>query len=104
MVAQSKAAPTKSKNAAIVSHEVVALDSVSLAVDSGWRDLDQEHVEALVNMILEGNYSATALAGPSLISEGGRKLTSREDGKYVIRDLLDVRSFCWLDSAHSCSS
>jgi hypothetical protein len=74
----------KSTMATIIGHEVVALDSVSLGTDSGWRDLDSERVDELVAMIVEGSWGATSLAGPSLIAASGTKLTSCEDGKYII--------------------
>ena len=63
--------PQKSRMAVVAGHEVVSLDAVSLADDSGWHDLDPARVEELSAMIFGGNLGATALAGPSLIQQNG---------------------------------
>ena len=62
MAARPKAQATaKSTMSAIVRHEVVPFDNASLAGDSGWRELDPERVDELVNMIVEGNWGCDQL-------------------------------------------
>jgi hypothetical protein len=70
--------------ATAVGHEKLRLDEVSLASDSGWRELDNERVDELVAVIMQGSWGMTSLAGPSIVSEGGTKQCSAEDGKFVI--------------------
>ena len=70
--------------ATVVGHDIIQLDAVSLAEDSGWCELDGGRVDELVAMILDGYWGATSLAGPSLVAQGGHKLISVEDGKFVI--------------------
>ena len=55
-----------------------------MAADSGWREVDGERVAELEAMILDGNWGATALAGPTLMSEGDAVMTSSEDGGLIL--------------------
>jgi len=73
-----------SKMAKQIRTEVVLLQDISLAADSGWRELDESHVTSLMAIVTNKDWGATALAGPSLVAEGGRIISSKEDGKYVI--------------------
>ena len=43
--------PNKSTMATVVDHEVIQLDDVSLAEDSGWRELDGGRVDELAAML-----------------------------------------------------
>ena len=83
-MAPKTTAPNKSTMAIAVGHKMIQLDAVRLAEDSGWRELDGGRVDESVAMILDGNRGATSLAGPSLVAQGGHKLISVEDSKFVI--------------------
>ncbi len=73
-----------SKIAKQIRTQVVQLQEVSFAKDSGWRDVDESHVAALKAIVMEGDWGSTTLAGPSLIAEDGKLILSKEDAKYVI--------------------
>ena len=73
-----------SKMAKQTRSELIPLREISLASDSGWRELDESHVTSLMAVVTNKDWGATTLAGPSLIAEGGKIITSREDGKCVI--------------------
>ncbi len=72
-MAAAEKAPKKSTMAVIVGHEMHTFDAVSMGGDSGWRDVDPERVAELVQMIMDGSWGATSLAGPSLVAESGKK-------------------------------
>ena len=93
MAAAAVATPPKnSKMAKQIRTQLVPLQEVSLATDSGWRDVDEGHVATLKTMITRGDWGSTALAGPSLIAEGSRIILSKEDAKFVIFNGLQIVS------------
>ena len=71
----------------LLRHEMHKLCELSTADDSGWREVDQDRVAELEVMIFEGNWGATALAGPSLVAEGDKV------GRQVHTVLEDIRVF-----------
>ena len=83
MAAAAVATPPKnSKMAKQIRTQLVPLQEVSLAKDSGWRDVDESHVATPKAMITREDWRSTALAGPSLIAEGGKIIFSKEDAKF----------------------
>ena len=93
MAAAAVATPPKnSKMAKQIRTQLVPLQEVSLAKDSGWRDVDEGHVATLKAMITRGDWGSTTLAGPSLIAEGGKIIFSKEDAKFVIFNGLQIVS------------
>ena len=86
--------------------ETVALDSLSIAEDSGWRQLDEERVKELEAAFLEGGYGSTTLAGPSIVYDQGNPLVASDggsviyNGKHCIAALKRVREK-WLALAGS---
>ena len=93
MAAAAVATPPKnSKMAKQIRTQLVPLQEVSLATDSGWRDVDEGHVATLKAMITRGDWGSTTLAGPSLIAEGGHIILSKEDAKFVIFNGLQIVS------------
>ncbi len=68
------------QNAEFLRTQVQKVSEISVAVDSGWRDVDEERVTELENIILDGSYGSTSLAAPTLIAENGRVLVSTVDG------------------------
>ena len=65
---------------------VVKLCEISVANDSGWRDIDDARVQELEAVILDGSYGATSLAGPSLLAEDGKPMHSTTDGGYILNN------------------
>lgn len=68
----------------MVGHKVVKLEEISLADDSGWRELDAERVSELCEVIKGGSYGATSLMGPSLVQQDNKMVLSATDGRFVI--------------------
>ena len=61
----------------------LALAEVSICEDSGWRDLDLERVAELRALFEAGEYGATTLAIPSILTDAdGRPQVSKHDGRY----------------------
>ena len=80
-------AKAKAKAPKLISSETVLLRDLSVAEDSGWREIDSERVIELTNTILEGGWGATSLKGPSLIADdSGRLLNSTTDGRIILFD------------------
>lgn len=84
--------------------ERVLLDSLSIADDSGWRQLDEERVNELEAAFFEGGFGQTALAGPSVVHVQGQPLFSAHDGgavlfngKHCVAALMRVREK-WLQA------
>ena len=90
MAAAVATPPKNSKMAKQIRTQLVPLQEVSLAIDSGWRDVDEGHVATLKAMITRGDWGSTTLAGPSLIAEGGTIIFSKEDAKFVIFNGLQI--------------
>ncbi|HJO96325.1 MAG TPA: hypothetical protein QF753_23265 [Victivallales bacterium] len=70
---------------------VVALSlagDLSLAEDSGWRELDEESTALYVKMIKAGSWGATALRPPRL----NNRKCSLVDGKYLLDDGKKITS------------
>ena len=101
MAAKAKAKPA-GVALAVIPNEVtksllVALEDVSVARDSGWRDEDRERVEELKHEFLIGQYGMNVLKKPSLLQwagqpkvclDGRRKLG---DGKQTFIALMECK-------------
>jgi len=66
----------------------IPLTKLSVAEDSGWRSLDESHVKALEETVRGGAWGQTTLVRPSVLQEGEKKITSAEDGRYVLNNGL----------------
>ena len=66
----------------------IPLTGLSVAEDSGWRSLDESHVKALEETVRGGAWGQTTLVRPSVLQEGEKKITSVEDGLYVLNNGL----------------
>ena len=88
MSAQAKAeAKAKSQAPKLLRCEVIPLADISVADDSGWREIDDERCTELQDVILDGSWGATALKGPSLIADDSGKLQfCTIDGKAILFD------------------
>ena len=89
LLAQLSAMAPKSKTlaAAHLGTERIPLEEISVADDSGWRELAQGHVAELRATILNGDYGSTTLAKPSLLVDQADKIVlSGVDGCYVINN------------------
>ena len=83
----------------VVGSGRIALHDISLSEDSGWRDLDPEHVVMFVRSIKDGQWGRTQMARPSLRCQlGGEPMLSAIDGKkklrngkHIIAALLEVQ-------------
>ena len=51
----------------IVDCKRLMLDELSVAEDSGWRELDAERVAEMADLFRAGDYGATTLAPPSVL-------------------------------------
>ena len=71
----------------VIKSEWVDLDILSVAEDSSWRELDEDHIENLICQIEEGKWGRTNVARPSV-----RMLTKDDvmlstiDGKQRLRN------------------
>ena len=75
----------------IVDSKRLKLDELSVAEDSGWRDLDTERVAELADLFRAGDYGATTLAAPSVFfGENGKYLQSKEDGRIRLNNGLST--------------
>ena len=66
----------------------IPLDQLSVAADSGWRDLDPIHVAELEMVVRSGRWGQTTLARPSVLEASGRKVVSLEDGRFALNNGL----------------
>ena len=97
--AKAKAA-AKAKAPKLIRSETLPLQDISVAEDSGWREIDSERVEELEKVILDGGWGATSLKGPSLISDDSGKLqhsttdgkTVLFEGKHLVQALLNLKN------------
>ena len=85
----SSAATAKAKVKAqapkLIGSKEIKLEEISIAEDSGWREIDEDRCQELEAIILEGGWGATSLKGPSLIADdGGKVQNSTVDGKAIL--------------------
>ena len=93
----SKEAPNR---APVVVREgfTVKIEDISLAEDSGWRPVDAERVEELVQTFLGGQYGLGLLKAPSIIQQDGKPKMASDgrqrlsDGKNTMTALTRVKS------------
>ena len=55
--------------------EVVKLEDISTADDSGWRDVDRERVDELKEIFMRGDYGQNILGGPMIVHLGDERNT-----------------------------
>ena len=60
------------------------LKEVSLAEDSGWRDLDEDRVRELVSNFKDGAYLLVIMQSPAVLCVDSKPAVSSVDGKYVL--------------------
>ena len=74
---------------------LASVDPSDLCVlsDSGWRDIDQEHFDYLLNEALAGNYMKNVLAKPKihLHHKGGDGRRLILDGKHITLVVLKTK-------------
>ena len=81
----------------VVASMTVAIEDVSLAEDSGWREIDQARVAELRQSFEGGQYGMNLLKKPSLLQESGQRLTCKDtllklaDGKHTFQALSDIK-------------
>ena len=77
----------------------VPIDGISVAEDSGWRDLVPERVTELIeDVIKSGDWGSSILAGPKLVVDSHKKrvesshdgLWILDDGKHIVKALQQV--------------
>ena len=66
----------------------IPLNELSVCEDSGWRSLEASHVKSLEETVRGGAWGQTTLVRPSVLQEGEKKCTSKEDGRYVLNNGL----------------
>ncbi len=76
----SPAMPPKAQSEQFLRMQLQKLSEISVAMDSGWRGVDEDRVTELEQLILDGNYGSTSLAPPSLIAENDKVLLPSVDG------------------------
>ena len=75
----------------ILDSKRLMLDELSIAEDSGWRELDSERVAELADLFRAGDYGATTLAAPSvLFGENQQYLQSQVDGRIRLNNGLST--------------
>ena len=84
--------------ARVVKTQQVQLDDISLASDSGWRDVDPHMVAQLKEKLMQGDLGRTTLGNPSIVCEQQQALTASDgklcinNGKHIITALVEMKS------------
>ncbi len=67
----------------VIDNRRIKLDDISIAEDSGWRELDEERIQELTVAFKNGEFGQTTLGCASVTADQQDKLkTSRHDGRY----------------------
>ena len=70
-----------------IKSEKIEFHNLSIAIDSSWRSLDQEHCDTLCAQIKEGKWGRTTLSRPSVrMQDKTEPMLSSVDGKAKLRN------------------
>ena len=84
--------------AQVVQTILVKLEDISLASDSGWRDVAPDMVNRLKEKLMAGEWGQTTLGNPSIVCELGQPMTASDgklcinNGKHIITALVELNS------------